>query len=158
MRLPEFHRQSADHTCGPAALRMLLAFHGIRRTERALERVLRTTEATGTTRRALIRSARGLGLRVRAGGMTLADLETELSAGHPVLVNYVEPSEEVGHFAIVTSCTPTTVILADPWNGERFSLARREFARRWFGHRTRDPRRGWGMVASPKEERASRRG
>lgn len=137
---------------------MLLAFHGIRRSERELERVLGTTEATGTTRRALIRCARGAGLRVRAGGMTMDDLSDEIVGGHPVLVNYVEPSEEVGHFAIVTRCTSTRVTLADPWNGEAFSLSRKEFARRWYGHRTRDARRGWGMVAFLKASAASRHG
>lgn len=152
-----FHLQRADHTCGPAALRMLLAFHGIRRSERELERALGTTEATGTTRRALIRCMRDAGFRVRAGVMIMDDLETALASGHPVLVNYVEPSEEVGHFAVVTACDASTVTLADPWNGERFSLSRRAFSSRWYGHRTRDPRRGWGMIAFPKAMPVSRR-
>ena len=66
--------------------------------------------------------------------------------GIPVIVNFVEPSEEVGHFGVAIGEERGRVILHDPWNGEGFSLPLEEFERRWLGYKTRDPRRGWFLA------------
>jgi len=145
-----YHRQSSDHTCGPASLRMLLRFHGIARTENTLAAALRTNEARGTNRADMVRIARAEGLRVRAGGMTLEELRRETAAAGPVIVNYVEPHENVGHFAVALSVSEAAVMLADPWHGEEFALSVDDFSARWLGYKTRDPRRGWGMIAGAK--------
>ena len=129
---------------------MLLAFHGMHRSEAVLSRALRTDNLRGTNRACMVAVARAEGFRVRARGMTLIDLRRHVSVGEPVIVNYIEPSDEVGHFAVVASCDATNITLADPWNGEHLVLPVREFSRRWLGYKTRDTRKGWGMVAWPR--------
>lgn len=125
---------------------MLLSFHGVRRSEAALARALRTTEARGTNRADLMRVARTEGLRVKAGGMTLAELRAATAGCGPVIVNYVEPHEDIGHFAVALAVSDRTVTMADPWHGEAFELPLGEFSRRWLGYKTRNATKGWGLA------------
>ena len=143
-----YHGQSRDHTCGPASLRMLLGFHGVARTEDALTEALRTNEARGTNRADLVRVAKVEGLRVRAGGMTLEELRRATAGEGPVIVNYVEPHEGIGHFAVALAVSDTDVTLADPWHGEAFTLSTGDFSARWLGYKTKNPLKGWGMVGN----------
>lgn len=63
----------------------------------------------------------------------LEELKAFVKQGHPVVVNYVEPSNEDGHFAVVKGFNIIlgTVILSDPWNGADFALPEKQFINRW---------------------------
>lgn len=142
-----FRWQQRDYTCGPASLAMCFAQQGTYFPERALVRACATTAAHGTSHRAMIDAARRAGfhcyVRVHACVRELAPL---LRRKLPVIVNYIEPSEETGHYAIITGMTWRTVSLHDPWNGRDFRMSLREFRRRWIDGERRAPH--WFMTVS----------
>ena len=48
-----------------------------------------------------------------------------------MIVNYVEPDTDTGHYAVVIGLENGKIILNDPWNGEGFAISEEEFVRRW---------------------------
>lgn len=145
IRLP-YRPQETDWTCGPACLRMLLAARGIRVSERRLAAACNTTAAKGTSPRDLARAARAWGCVLRLSArLRIADLRRLLARGVPVVVNYREPSEEVGHYAVAVALGPRTITLQDPCNGRHFRLPIAAFRRRWYGHENRSTNGGRGL-------------
>ena len=145
-----FVRQKADHLCGPAVLQMVYRYFGRSVTQRRFERILKTSKRFGTSRSELIRVARADGFSVYASHrVNLRKIDAFLKKKLPVIVNYVEPSDEEGHYAVAIGVTKTAVILNDPWNGRSFSMPRREFLKRWRGATPAGTRYGrWIMVLS----------
>lgn len=148
--LVPFRWQQRDYTCGPASLAMCFAHQGAYVPERTLIRAAATTAADGTSHRGMIAAARRAGfhcyVRVHACVRELAPL---LRRRLPVIVNYIEPSEETGHYAIVTGMSWRTVSLHDPWNGRDFRLPLRDFRRRWIDGEHRAPH--WFMAVARED-------
>ena len=44
-----------------------------------------------------------------------------------VVVHYIEPEGNIGHYAIVTKISKTTITLNDPWFGKKFSNVKTKF-------------------------------
>ena len=91
---------------------------------------------------------RGLYCYVNKDG-TLEQIKNFLEEGIPVVVNYIEPSAEDGHFAVVVNLTDSVIVLNDPWNGENFVLNREEFLNRW--HSKYDDASRWYLAVSDKD-------
>lgn len=143
-----FHRQDTDYTCGPAALQMLLHhFNGVYPSEEELAERLRTTGVDGTQHVNLVRVLQEEGLHVYVDhSASLESVESLLKIGLPVLIHYIEPEENLGHYAVVVGITEDRLYFNDPWHGSGFSLSREEFSDRWcdgFGIHTQ-----WLLVAS----------
>lgn len=149
MRVP-FYRQQKPHTCGPAVLRMALAAHGLRYTERYLARLAGTNAMHGTSNFGLMRVLRTLGVpysteyrtRYRSlaayahEGVAIVDwMPQYVYPEHPEFVHSREFDPETdGHYAVVVSAAPRFVTLQDPVLGRRVRVTRAEFVRAW-----RDP-------------------
>lgn len=137
-----FFRQVEHYTCGPASLRMILAYLGKTIKEDELAAIARTRSSRGTPRWAmsyLSRTHAGMHVMKHA---RWEDLRKALQWG-PVMVNYVEPEDDIGHYAVVTGYEKGEVILNDPWNGEDFHLSAPEFRKRWLNYKSREKGRGW---------------
>lgn len=130
LRVPYF-RQQRDHWCGPAVLQMVLETSGIRKTQAALARAARTTKRSGTSWVMLRNVLRAYGLPASAKRGTPDLLRRSVHSGNLVIVNFVEPSGEEGHFAIVTGMDADDLVLNDPWNGKGFRMALKDFSARW---------------------------
>ncbi len=151
LRLTYF-RQPEDYDCGPTAMKMVLAFFGIRVPRTALIRSMRTTVKTGTTRRNMLREARRRGLSASArSGLAVADLRRAVSRGRPAIVNYLMPVDEISHYAVVAGFSGRDIILWDPDRGRGFRLPVREFDRRWRGLHG-GWRAGWALIAGPPRQ------
>lgn len=126
--------QKTDYDCGPAALKTALASFGIRTDLKELQRQLRTTERDGTTRRNMVRTARGYGLKVSAHtAATLEEVGRLVRRGSIMIVGYILPQFEGGHYAVVSGLDKRFIYLHDPTEGRYFRLTREEFRRRWYG-------------------------
>lgn len=98
----------------------------------------------------LIRVLKEEGLQVYTKNeSSLEEVEGFLKKELPVLVYFIEPSENVGHYAIIIGLSDTHVYLNDPWNGEGFSLTREDFSTRW--HNEKNTFQRWLLVASHKQ-------
>lgn len=140
-----FYRQKMDHTCGPRALQMVLAYYGKRPQLRVLLKACRTRKRTGTERENLVSAATSFGFEVSAkSGSKLSELCRTVRNGTPVIVNYRHiPSE--GHYAVVTGCNKTHVIMNDPWYGKGFRISKKGFLKRWHGYHVTQHAR-WMMI------------
>jgi len=144
IRLPDV-RQATDYTCGASALQSVLAYFGRGgdQGEGALATELRTDAQNGTEPQEILRVAREHGLTATMHeGMSLADLESHVSRGVPVIVDYQAWSEaehpsyandwDDGHYSVVVGIDQHHVYLEDPSIlGSRGRIPRAEFEARW---------------------------
>ncbi|HET6398066.1 MAG TPA: nuclear transport factor 2 family protein [Candidatus Thermoplasmatota archaeon] len=129
------HRQKTDHTCGPAALRMVLGAFGQAHSENDLARDLGTEPRVGTRQLAMVRwlQSRGMRTTVRHTTTTLADIHRLLAAGQAVIVCYWMEDERTDHYAVVRHIGPDGITLADPWRGPDTTMPLDEFEVHWRG-------------------------
>ncbi len=126
-----YHKQSKEHTCGPASMKMILQYQGIIKSEEELEAEMNTTETEGTSYENLITLAQKSGMEVEAKSMSeLSDVYEFIDKDIPVIVNYKEQEADEGHYAIITGYTDSEVTLNDPWHGE-IKINNEEFIQRW---------------------------
>ncbi|MFH0770449.1 MAG: peptidase C39 family protein [Candidatus Peregrinibacteria bacterium] len=153
LRVPYF-RQTKDYTCGPACVRMLMALHGKRLSEKHIARSVKTNRHTGTRKKEIVRFAkrRGFACSVNTRA-TWRDVSREIQRRMPVMVTYNEPSSDEGHYALVTGKRGRAVLLHDPWNGKHFRIPLPSFKRRWLGFETSSVEWGWMMTFIAPEER-----
>ena len=146
--------QKLDYDCGPTAVKIALAALGIRSDLKKLQRQMHTTERDGTTRRNMIRVARGYGPAVSAHtGADLAEVGRLLRRGFIMIVEYILPKFEGGHYAVVSGLDRRYVYLHDPTEGRYFRLSRREFCRRWYGRHKKTHTR-WLMILDRRSDAA----
>jgi len=146
--------QKLDYDCGPTVLKMVLASFGIRANLKDLMRQARTTKRDGTTRRGLARVARSYGLSASAHcGATFSEMDRLLRRGAMIVVEYILPIFEGGHYAVVSGLDRGAVYLHDPSEGRYFRLPRREFARRWYGRHNKTNTRWVMVVEGPRRTR-----
>ena len=124
--------QQSPSMCGPAALKMVLAFFGVQKTERALARLSGATRAKGVPGKGLVHAARTLGLRARIKDRcSFADLHHYVTHRKiPVIVDWF--LENDGHYAVVVALTRTHITLQDPAIGRRRTMDLVTFKRVWF--------------------------
>lgn len=129
-----YHGQERTYTCGPASLKMVFAYFDALHKESQLARQAKTTARRGTSRRRLVSVARHAGYwTYDQTNATLGVLKWFVNHELPVIINYIEPTEDAGHYTVVTGYDAKGLILHDPWNGQGFHLARRTFLSRWRG-------------------------
>ncbi len=118
IRVPYF-KQESWYTCGPACLRMVLAFFGITRTESEVKAACGTTEL-GTTTMQISSAAQKFNLKAfSVKNANIDDIKQEIKEGRPVIV-LVDPSylyggiSGFGHFIVVVGFTNIGIIYHDP--------------------------------------------
>lgn len=114
-----FFKQESWFTCGPACLRMVLAFFGIVRTEAEVVKECDTTEL-GTTTVKLSTGAYKFGLKSSSlKNASIDDIKNELRKGRPVIV-LIDPSylyggiSGFGHFIVIVGFSDEEIIYHDP--------------------------------------------
>jgi len=124
--------QSTDYSCGAACMKMALASLGIRRTERELIRVMKTTSASGTSNSQIPRAAEFFRLSYVVGRKAkIGDIVRLQKEGYCVIVNYIDLEENVGHFAVAKSIDKKFIHLLDPWHGPHYKLPLTIFKKNW---------------------------
>ena len=144
-----YHKQKNSYYCGPAALQMVFAYFKYRLSQQKIAREARTNARHGTKNRALIRVAVKNGFYVYAqNNSTFLKIQYFLKKGWPVIVNFIEPTDNEGHYAVVSDITPGHIVLQDPFNGKGLKIPRLEFLPRW--HNKKNTQKRWLMtVAKP---------
>ena len=140
LKVPYF-KQNRDYTCGPACLRMVLAYYGIRQDEVTLS-VLCGTDISGTALEDLVNAAQRFNLsaeRVRATG--LAKVKEWLAQDIPLIahvdaVRLYEQADPIplGHLVVVLRANEH-VILHDPAVGASQKIEHKTFDAAWQVYR-----------------------
>lgn len=154
------YRQARVWSCGPASVRMILAYYACDETEADLIDELGASAKTGThpedIERALTK--RGLPCRQAVNGHTLR----LAVATRPVLVVYQDHAPrgtdystcwDHGHYAVVVACDRQSITLADPSSKRpRRKLKLADFFARWHDiDSTGRVFRQWGIAVGPRK-------
>lgn len=130
--------QQTEHTCGPAVLSsVLFSLLQIEVIEADLAAVLGASEMAGTSRHAFkekiaAHSELASMIICRSGveGSVL-QLTQLLSSDQLVAVNYIEVTDNEGHWALVEAIDDSAIWLADPLYGASYMLPLEVFLTRW---------------------------
>jgi ABC-type bacteriocin/lantibiotic exporter with double-glycine peptidase domain len=126
---------------------MMFAFYGVTKSEEELATRLRTNEDVGTLHRDMIRVAREEGFYVFENEeSSIFEIGALIKMRIPVIVHFVEPSEDDNHYAVVVKVNDSHLILNDPWNGERVTMEINDFIERWSSERASHEK--WVMAIS----------
>lgn len=132
-------------------MQMVFRFYGKVFSEADLIKKLKTRKDVGTHHQAMIGLAQKEGFYVYVNNdSSLKEIMFFLDKKIPVIVHYLEPDGDEGHYAIVVGLDKNNIILNDPWHGERFKIKRGDFKKRW--HSEDGNFNNWIMVVS-KEDR-----
>lgn len=147
-----YHRQREIYTCGAATLQMVSSYFKKWHSQAELERLTGALPERGTANSEMIRAATDAGFHCYVNSnSSLYEIKHFMQKGLPAIVNYIEPTDEEGHFAVVVGFNRRSIILHDPWNGQNFRLKQAEFVRRW--HAEIDDDKRWLMVIAPRNFR-----
>ena len=149
IRVP-YHEQINAYTCGPASLQMVFEYFQKLESQHALAHKAQSSPEWGTDNSAMIRVATDAGFYVYVNnGSTLHEIKHFVEQGLPVIVNFIEPSDNEAHFAVVVGFNRKSLLLNDPSNGRKIRMSRKEFLDRWYSmHKIH---KKWIMVLSLKD-------
>lgn len=143
----KYFKQNTIISCGPVVLQMIFRYYGKIFSEETLTQRLKPNEEIGTSHKKMIDLATAEGFYVYANeGSSLYEIAYFVNEKIPVIVHFIEPDTEDGHYAVVVGIQRKNVVLNDPWNGEKFKMAKEEFERRWISKDGRHKR--WIMAVS----------
>lgn len=141
LAVPAFQETLRSGACGPASLKMVLAYFGIEKTEAELVHMCRTDPRLGTDEDGIRQAAEELGFAVEIKDeSSIADVEKYLGRGIPVIVNWFSRGRpdygvsEVpdGHYSVVVAIDKGHIYLQDPEIGSLRKLDIPDFLHVWF--------------------------
>ncbi len=147
MKVRFFH-QKRGYTCGPASLKMVFDFFGLKMTEEKIAKIAKTHKS-GTSHLHIINTARKEGFYCYVhGGATISQIKHFIDFDLPVIVNYIEQKTKEGHYAVVIGYDRHGLILNDPWDGGHYKIKYKEFYKNWYDYHGRDKYSRWFIVLS----------
>lgn len=127
-----YFKQDTDYTCGPTSLQMILAYYGVKDSEKHLAKLLHTTHSRGTWRVSMYQLAVDLGFHCYVNDdASLAEMKFLLELEIPPIVRFLEREEDEDHYGVVVGMTDDHVIIHDPWSGPQRRFDKEDFTRRW---------------------------
>lgn len=131
LEVPYFS-QERDYTCGPASLRMVLAFYGRAVAEEMLAPLLGTNDVMGTERDRMSEIIKHHQLvPYERTDATLEDLRHMINNRMPVIVRHLDDEEDSDHYSVVVGVDETHVTLNDPWFGANRKHELSDFLIHW---------------------------
>lgn len=113
---------------------------------------MHTNNKVGSDRRYMIRAATRAGFYCYVNNdASLKELKRFVAEGIPVIVRFVEESENEDHYSVVCGYSGRSIILHDPWNGRNHPMSIQKFLSRW--HDGNGEHEGWMMVLSKDDFR-----
>ncbi len=157
--------------CGPAALKIVAGYFGVRVSEAGVAALCRVSRVSGTTGENLVAAARKLGFAARiVDGANFRMIASWLRKDIPVIVDWMSIGHRgaaraaTGHYSVVSGLTADAIILEDPAIGRKRRLQRRLFLSLWYDFKYLMPRKTDDLVmrrmviVAPPEILAGRRG
>lgn len=141
LKIKPFQEKLNAGYCGPAVLKMMLAYYGIEKTEEELAQLAGTNKKMETDDKALQRVLESFGLKVEIKNeASFEDVQGWLNKEVPVIVDWFtrgrtdDPGSAVadGHYSIVIGLDADFIYLQDPEIGGLRKLTRSDFMRVWF--------------------------
>jgi len=129
IKLNHLIKQKYDFDCGPASLAMIFCYYN--KCQDYPDLLKKASENHGTGNFRMKELAEEIGFRTEVKeNASIDDIKKFLEKGIPVVVNYIEPSEGWGHYAVVTGINDK-IILANPDTGKEEEMEIDGFKKRW---------------------------
>jgi ABC-type bacteriocin/lantibiotic exporter with double-glycine peptidase domain len=141
-----FTQQLTEYTCGIACLQMLTQFYNIAATEEYIISLAHPSEATGTSRHAMLAALHSLGIQANGSLLDLQNIYAALLNNTPVLVNIHDIEDGEGHYIVVVGMSDTHVYIHDPWRTPNLAVDIQLFTNCWYGYKTNNTAKGWGVI------------
>jgi ABC-type bacteriocin/lantibiotic exporter with double-glycine peptidase domain len=141
--------------CGPACLRIVMAYYGTQISEPTIAKACRSNTVAGTTGTNLVRGARRLGFAAQLFDRSnLRAIEHWLRRRVPVIVDWMStvstdrnaPAMACGHYSVVSGIDKERITLVDPALHRKRRLAHQAFLNVWFDLKLVVPRRNDDLV------------
>lgn len=146
VKLPRM-KQHTKYSCGPVSLEMVLSFLGDKKSEEFFIKTAHTNKVKGTKHKWMLEVAIREGFYCYINSSSsLNEIKQFLLLGLPIIVDFTEPSQNSGHYAVVVGYKRNKIIMNDPWNGKNLSMSESNFTKRW--HDVLTESHGWMMVIS----------
>ena len=127
--------------CGPASLKIVLAYYGIEKSEVEVAKLTGVVPCIGVNDMAIVKAAESLGLKSEIKNeASFKDIEYWLKKSVPVIVDWFTrgrrdyPDDEVadGHYSVVCGLDDGYIYLQDPEIGGVRKIERDDFMKVWF--------------------------
>lgn len=127
--------------CGPASLKMVLAYYGVDKDEEEVAERCGRDPDLGTDDESIKKAAGAYGFRVEIqNNASFDDIQHWLDKKVPVIVNwftrgrsdYDDSEVPDGHYSVVVGLDNKNIYLQDPEIGKMRTLSRDNFMRVWF--------------------------
>jgi len=130
------YEQQFSGYCGPASLKMVLAFYGIKTSEKKLAKLSACTKAKGTSSQNLVKTAKKFGLtgqikdNLEVGQLKNYVIEKKI----PVIVAWFSlyGCHYDAHYSVVVGFNKNDIYLQDPEIGRLRTIELKSFKRVWF--------------------------
>lgn len=127
--------------CGPASLKIVLDYYGVKKSEQELAELCGVDENLGVNDQTIKRVAESLGFQVEIkNNSSFEDIKNWLDKDVPVIVNwftrgrtdYTNADVADGHYSVVCGLDDDNIYLQDPEIGKIRKLDKEDFKAVWF--------------------------
>ena len=123
-------RQSSGF-CGPASLKIVLEYYGIKKSEEELANLSGAKSHTGVGAKGILKAAKALGLKGFSKDFSeIKDIKEYVDKKTPVIVDWFSTND--GHYSVVVDIDKNNIYLQDPELGRIRKLDIETFKRVWL--------------------------
>ena len=134
-------RESFHGGCGPASLKMVLDYYGVKISEKEIFKMCGTTKELGTSAENIKKAAKKLGFKTEIKDHSaFSDIQYWLGKKVPIIVDwftrgrndYTDSDIADGHYSVVVGLDKEFIYLQDPELGKIRKLKKEDFMTVWF--------------------------
>ncbi len=131
LKVKPYKQTAGWSSCGPASLKMVLDFYGVKESEKKLVKICGTTKKHGTRVEGFKKAAKYFGLKILVKDFSdFSDVDFYLRKKIPVIIDWFSVDE--GHYSVAVGLDKKHIYLADPEFGKITKTAKEKFKRIWF--------------------------
>jgi len=145
------YKEKMFDSCGPASLKIVLAFYGVEKSEKELMSLCKVKphSGMGTSAKNIKNAAEKLGFKAKIKeNSSFKDIEFWLKKNVPVIVDWFTRGDDNceiadGHYSVVEGLDDKFIYLQDPEIGKIRKIKKNDFLKVWFDFK--------GMYIKPSE-------
>ncbi|MBM3200071.1 hypothetical protein FJZ53_03965 [Candidatus Woesearchaeota archaeon] len=131
LRVKTFQQTQTGY-CGPASLKMVLAYFGVEKSEKQLARLTRCSKKYGSEAEHILSAVKTLGFKGLVKDFSSFDdiRKFVINKRIPVIVDWF--SVDDGHYSVVVGIDKKSIHFNDPENGKLREMSLKKFKTVWF--------------------------
>lgn len=146
MTIPYF-KQETNFTCSAACMKMILASLGIKKSEKSLAKLIKTTRLHGALHKnfPIIPEKYKLNYIVKRNS-SFEELKRLQKEGYRIILSYYAFKGTIPHSAILKDINSKFIYLIDPWFGPEHKYPLKRFKKLWISDKKFEKEKRWLMA------------